>query len=289
MTRTVTDDLGTGVRVPDDPARLVSLVPNVSEVLWWWHRADRIVAVTDYCVAPPRAFDHAARIRGTKNPDVAAIIDLAPDLVIANEEENRPLDVERLRDAGAPVYVTKVRTVADAARSLEQLGEAVGAAAPATQLAAALHRALDGAARRGARRRVVCPIWRDGAGKGADETWWVLGRDTFAADLLRVAGFDVAPRPEDLGAPTPEEDRYPRYHLDDLAAVDPDAVLLPDEPYRFTRQDAEVFADWRAVVRHLDGTALVWWGPRTPSAIADLDRLRRSLQRRCRSNSGAAQ
>jgi len=282
MTRTVTDDLGTAVHVPDVPSRLVSLVPNLSEVLWWWHLADRIVAVTDYCVAPPRAFRQAARVRGTKNPDVDAIAALTPDLVVANEEENRPLDVERLRAAGVPVYVTKVRTVADAAHSLERLGEAVGVGASATQLSAALHRALDGAGRRGERQRVVCPIWRDGAAKGADETWWVVGRDTFAADLLRVAGFDVGPRPEEVGAPADAEDRYPRYYLDDLAAIDPDAVLLPDEPYRFTREDAGVFAAWRAVVRHLDGTALVWWGPRTPSAIADLDQLRRSLQRRRR-------
>ncbi len=274
----VHDDLGSDVEVPADPDRLVSLVPNLSEVLWWWQRADRLVGVTEYCVAPPRAFDGARRLRGTKNVDVAAIIDLQPDLVVANEEENRPADVERLREAGLEVYVTRVRTVKDAAASLMALGEAVGAAKPGEQLAASLFRAMEGAGHRGPRLRAVCPIWRDGAHRGEDETWWVLGRDTYAADLLAVCGFDVVPGPSEPG-----EQRYPRFGLEQLEAADPDVVLLPDEPYLFTRDDAKVFARWRATTRHLDGTALVWWGPRTPNAIGDLDRLRRSLLRSRRS------
>ncbi len=275
--RPVVDDLGTTVTVPHRPARLVSLVPNLSEVLWWWHLADRLVGVTEYCVAPPRAFDHAHRVRGTKNPDVGAIVDLAPDLVVANEEENRELDVQRLRAAGVAVYVTRVRGVHDAADSLERLGAALGLGTAGERLAATIRRAANGVGGRGPRLSAVCPIWRDGPAKGDDETWWVLGRDTFAADLLATCGFDVVP-----ALAGPEEDRYPRYPLTALAEADPGAVLLPDEPYAFTAMDAEVFAHWRASVRHLDGTALVWWGPRTPAALGDLDRLRRSIARRLR-------
>lgn len=278
--RTVVDDLGTSVTLPRDPQRLVSLVPSLSEVLWWWHLADRIVGVTEYCIAPPRAFEGAQRLRGTKNADVSTIIDLAPDLVVANEEENREVDVHRLRDAGVAVYVTKVRTLQGAATSLSRLGEAVGVGGAGEGLAAALRRAHDRAGQQGPRLQVVCPIWRDGAAKGDDETWWVIGRDTYAADLLAVAGFDVVPAsvpqdPADAG-----ESRYPRFTLRELAEADPDVVLLPDEPYAFTRRDAAEFGDWPAAVRHLDGTALVWWGPRTPDAIGDLDRLRRSIARR---------
>lgn len=275
--RTVVDDLGTELTVPERPGRIVSLVPSISEVLWWWHLADRIVGVTDYCVAPPRAFEGARRLRGTKNVDVGGTIDLAPDLVVANEEENREVDVRRLRDAGIAVHVTKVRTVDDAAASLARLGDAVGVGDAGARLAATLHRASDGAGQRGPRLRAVCPIWRDGPGKGEDETWWVVGRDTYAADLLAVAGFDVLPSPADGEE---GESRYPRFTLPELAAAEPDVILLPDEPYVFTRADAAEFSDWPAAVRLLDGTALVWWGPRTPDAIGDLDRLRRSIARR---------
>lgn len=270
--RTVVDDLGTEVQVPEHPQRLVSLVPNLSETLWWWHLTDRLVAVTDHCVAPPRAFDHAVRVRGTKNPDVATIIDLVPDLVVANEEENRELDVRRLREAGIAVYVTRVRTVRDAAEALGALGAALGVAAAGKGLQHALLRALD--QRRPAARplRTICPIWRDGDHRGADETWWLVGGDTFAGDLLTRCGFSPA-------IPDIADGRYPRLRLGALADADPDAVLLPDEPYAFAPTDAEVFANWRARVRHLDGTALTWWGPRTPHALGDLSRSARQLAR----------
>jgi len=272
----VVDDLGERVTVLGAPHRIVSLVPNLSEVLWWWGLADDVVAVTDYCVAPPRSFSSAARIRGTKNPDVRRIIDLAPDLVVANEEENRERDVRRLREAGIPVYVTRVRGVHDAARSFERLGEVVGQHAAGVRLAAALRRACASTTTHGPRLEAICPIWRDGAQRGDDETWWVVGRDTFAADLLSTAGFDVRTA-TDAGDAVPQ--RYPRAHLSTLAAIDPDVVLLPDEPYAFQADDVEVFTTWRAAVRALDGTALTWWGPRTPTAIGDLDRLRRQLGR----------
>ena len=276
-TRVVVDDLGAEVAVPARPERIVSLVPSLSEVLWWWHLADRIVGVTQYCVAPPRAFTSARRLRGTKNAHVDGTIELEPDLVVANEEENREGDVRRLRDAGVAVYVTRVRTVEDAAISLARLGDAVGVGKAGEQLAASLRRATDVAAGGGPRLRAVCPIWRDGPAKGDDETWWVVGRDTYAADLLAVCGFDVVPDPGEAG-----ESRYPRFPLGELAVAEPEAVLLPDEPYAFSHDDAAVFGDWPAAVRHLDGTALVWWGPRTPDAIGDLDRLRRSIARRAR-------
>lgn len=280
--REVSDDLGRVISVPADPRRLVSLVPSLSETLWWWHLADRLVAVTDYCVAPPSAFDDAVRVRGTKNPDVERIVGLAPDVVIANEEENRHVDVARLEAAGIAVYVTRVRTVSDAADTLAGLGDVLGRPAAGLGLRQSLLRALDQARLPEVALRCLCPIWRDGQHRGAAESWWLVGGDTFAGDLLARSGF--APASADLAA-----SRYPRHRLDELARLDPDVVLLPDEPYAFGQADAEVFASWRARVRYLDGTALSWWGPRTPDAIGDLARLARQLAgRRSRSSTGAS-
>ena len=247
----VVDDLGTSVSVPDEPARIVSLVPNLSEVLAAWGLAERTVAVTDWCVAPVGAFAHASRIRGPKNPDVAAIVRLAPDVVVANEEENRELDVRRLRDAGLSVYVTRVRTVADAAATLQGLGQALGVAAAGTALAEELHRA--GPQRPAGRAAVsaMCPIWRD--------PWMVVGRDTFAGDLLTRAGARVWHPPGDA--------RYPRIDLEDARSAGVDVVLLPDEPYAFGERDRAVFAGWGCRVYLIDGAGLTWWGPRTPAAI----------------------
>lgn len=263
MSPTVTDDLGTPVPVRAEPGRIVSLVPSLSETLWWFRAADRVVGVTDYCVAPPHGFPGAARVRGTKNVDVEAVIDLEPDVVLANKEENRQIDVDRLRGAGVPVYVTAPTSVDEAAESLVGVGEVVGAAAAGKGLAQAIRRAL-GVLPETVPLRAICPVWRD--------PWMVLGRGTYAGDLLGRCGFEVA-----TGA---DDDRYPKTDLEQMRGLDAEVVLLPDEPYAFGDQDREVFADWPARVRTIDGTALTWWGPRTPHALAEFTRLARSIHRR---------
>jgi ABC-type Fe3+-hydroxamate transport system substrate-binding protein len=256
----VEDDLGAEVEVPRRPRRLVSLVPNLSETLWWWGLADHLVGVTEWCVAPPEAFVRAVRVRGTKNPDLEAVVSLAPDLVIANEEENRELDVRRLRQAGVPVYVTRVRTVHDAADALQRLGAVVGAADPGRQLAASLRRAVSSPSPPRA-VPAACAVWRD--------PWIWVGRDTFAGALLAAAGAHVV-----------HAERYPAEELEQVRAAAPDLVLLPDEPYRFGADDLTAFNGWTTRVRRIDGAALTWWGPRTPMAVAELSRLVRTVRRR---------
>jgi ABC-type Fe3+-hydroxamate transport system substrate-binding protein len=264
----VTDDLGQPVGVAPQPRRLVSLVPNVSELLWSWGFADRLVGVTEWCVAPPDGFPEARRVRGTKNPDLAAIVALAPDLVIANEEENRAHDVERLRAAGLPVHVTKVRSLAALSGSLSRLAVALGAPTAGASLLAAIAQARAALTPRTGRPKVACAVWRDAPGEGGpDEGWWVLGRDTYGADLLTTVGLEVVP-----SAPA---GRYPRCTFADLLALAPELVLLPDEPYAFGESDAEELAHAGIDARLVDGTALWWWGPRTPRAITQLASLTR--------------
>lgn len=261
------DDLGAPVPLTGVPERLVSLVPNVSELLWWWRLEHRVVGVTDWCVAPPRAFDAARRVRGTKNPDLAAIRALTPDLVVADQEENRAIDVDRLRAAGLAVHVTRVRRLADLAGTFERLGTALGVADAAQGTVTAIAGATAGTPPTRPVRAVV-GVWREPRGGG----WWVLGADTYGASLLTAAGFRVLP--DDPSG------RYPVLPLDDIVALAPDVVLLPDEPYPFGPDDAEELRGRGLRVRQVDGTGLWWWGPRTPTAVGDLRRLARHLRRR---------
>ena len=98
----VTDARGVSVGLPDRVERVVSLVPSLTEWLVVAGVGERLVGVTDWCAEPAGALDGLARVRGTKNPDLTAIRGLAPDLVVANAEENRKLDVQRLRPVGWP-------------------------------------------------------------------------------------------------------------------------------------------------------------------------------------------
>ena len=237
--RTPRDDLGATVPVARTAQRVVSLVPSLTESVAAT-RADALVGATDWCTHP--AGLDVTRVRGTKNPDVAKIVALEPDLVLANQEENRELDVRRLRAAGVPVWVTVIETVPQALTSLTRLfEEALGWGRPAW-LSSAI--ALWDRPVPDVRARVAVPVWRD--------PWMVVGRDTFAGDLLRRLGYD--------NVFADHADRYPKVEPADLDRPGVDLVLLPDEPYVFTADDGpEVFQTVPTAL--VSGRLITWYGP----------------------------
>ncbi|MFJ9432358.1 helical backbone metal receptor [Streptomyces sp. NPDC101490] len=237
--------------------RVVSLVPSLTEAVAVTVPGV-LVGATDWCVRP--AGLDVARVGGTKNPDVPAILALRPDLVLANEEENRAPDLAALRAAGTDVLVTEIRTLAHALDELARVLAACGS--PRSP------RWLDEAAAAWAAvvpeepRTAVVPVWR--------RPWMVLGRDTFAGDLLARLGV------RNLYADHPE--RYPQVPLDALRATAPDLVVLPDEPYRFTREDGpEAFPGTPAAL--VDGRMLTWYGPSLAEAPGELARALRAARR----------
>ncbi len=244
------DDLGTPVELARPPRRVVSLVPSLTEALAVTV-PDRLVGATDWCTHP--ADLDVARVRGTKNPDRAAITALAPDLVIANREENRQLDVQRLRDAGVPVWVTVIESLDEALGSMRRLlTEVLDAGEPEWLRTAA---AEWGRPAPEPPLRVAVPIWRD--------PWMVVGRRTFAGDVLARLGL--------RNAFADDEQRYPRLELDALRAHELALVLLPDEPYVFTADDGpEAFPGVRSVL--VSGRDLTWYGPSLATARARLER-----------------
>ena len=255
MPRTLADDLGHPVPLPAVVARVVSLVPSLTEALAVTC-PDRLVGATDWCTHPADlGVRGVGRVRGTKNPDLGAVAALRPDLVVANKEENRELDVRRMREAGIRVWVTDIETVPEAVASMRRLfREVLGEAADPVWLAEA-EEAWCGPVPP-ASARVVVPVWRD--------PWMVVGRPTFTADLLARAGFAVST----AGVPG----RYPAVDL--VALDDPsvaDLVLLPDEPYVFSEADGpEAFS--RLPTRLVSGRLLTWYGPALLDARISLDR-----------------
>ncbi len=255
------------------PRRIVSLVPSLTELLFALGAGDALVAATRYCTDPPERVARLPKVRGTKNPDVGAIVALRPDLVVMNAEENRRDDFVALRDAGLAVLVTEPKSVDDGIALVAELGAAVGRAELGRQLADAQRAGVDAVrvAARGA-TAYFCPIWR--------KPWMAFNADTYAHDVLRTAGGRnvVADR----------AGRYPEVTLDEIAAAAPAIVLLPDEPYRFTTRDLPALAPLATVpdlaclatperagdrVRFVDGKALSWYGLRIADAVATFARL----------------
>lgn len=243
------DDLGTTVPLNTAPQRIVSLVPSLTEALAVDHRA-QIIAATEWCTHP--ADLAAERIRGTKNPDTAKIIKLEPDLVVANKEENRELDVRRLREAGVQVWVTDIESIDQSFSSMRRLWtEGLKSKVPNWLIEA---EEVWAAPARTSGQRVACCIWRD--------PWMVVGRDTFTGDMLSRLGFEHVFASADK--------RYPAVDLGELDQLDLDLVVLPDEPYVFTPSDGpEAFT--RTPTALCSGRALTWFGPSMVSARAHLE------------------
>lgn len=274
---------------PGTPERIVSLVPSLSEAIEALGLGDRLVGVTEYCVHPAGAFASLPKVGGTKDADVDAIAGTRPDLVIANQEENTARVVRALAERGIDVWVTYPRTVREGAELLAEIAD-LGAsgearAACVAPCLAAVERAEARRAAGGPRPSVFCPIWCD--------PWMTIGRDTYIHDMLALCGGEnlfggadgsregaAADGPGAIDAVRGRADRrYPIVDLEAVLALDPEVILLPDEPYRFDATDAERLraTDCRAArsgrVHLIDGSLVSWYGPRIAEAIQVLARI----------------
>jgi ABC-type Fe3+-hydroxamate transport system substrate-binding protein len=246
--------------------RIVSLVPSVTESLFSLGLGERIVAITDWCVHPKDRVSGLPRVGGARNPSVARILELAPDLVIAHREELPARSVAALRDAAVDVWVVDPRTVPDAVALLRELAD-LGADPQAME---AVVRPVEEAVRsaqaqRPARGpRIFCPIWK--------RPWTTVGGDTYTSSLLELCGgINVF---ADFG-----DRRFPIVEIEQIVAAAPEVILLPSEPYDFGPRDAlelgalALPAARAGRIHFIDGTLVSWYGPRIEPAIATIRNL----------------
>ena len=224
--------------------KVISLVPSATETLVALGVPP--VACTRFCDLPG-----VATVGGTKNPDVEAIIALQPDLVVVNDEENRIEDAHALAAAGLTLHSMSPRSVADVGRAVDALCDALGLP----------HAQVHPPARVPLCARAFVATWR--------RPYMTMNADTYGSSLLAWIGIDNV----FAEAPT----RYPEVTLADAAARDPELVLLPDEPYRFSARHVPELQEAMpgARVQLVDGRDLFWWGIRTPAAAARLAALTR--------------
>lgn len=287
-TLSVVDDLGRELRLVAPPARIVSLVPSDTYNLVRLGGRARLVGRTRYCTEPTGMLDEIPEVGGTKDVDVAAVVALRPDVVLANREENTKKIVLELEAAGLKVLVAFPRTVVAGAGHVARLARLLGAEGETKPVVAAAYAALREADAFAASvaepLRAFVPIWMDPLMTAND--------DTFLSDVLRLCGATNVfrgrarryPLAADVGRAAAMDDaevgdrdtRYPRVTLDEVRALEPDVILLPDEPYAFGAKEVELFGDLGVPasrsgrVRLCSGKDLLWPGLRTLEGLATL-------------------
>jgi ABC-type Fe3+-hydroxamate transport system substrate-binding protein len=259
--------------------RVVSLCPSLTELVFALGRGDTLVGRTRFCHHPADSVGAVERVGGTKNPKLARIVALGPDLVLMNEEENRREDAEALAAAGVPLHVSFPKDAPGTAAMVRDIGRVLGAAEAAEGIAADVERRTAAVrARAAARRAAGAPpvrwaylIWR--------RPWMAVRDDTFVSALLDQAGGENV----FAGAGA----RYPEVEAATLGAADPDLVLLSSEPFPFAAEHADELAAAAGLPRDrfvlADGELLSWHGARTADGVdyaeALLDRARRGSGR----------
>ena len=267
----LTDDLGRTLLFPHPPQRVVSLVPSDTYSVVALGAGDRLVGRTTWC-----EHGDAPTVGGTKDVDVEAVLALAPQLVIANQEENTRTALEALA-ARVPVLVSLPRRVEQGVAHLARLARILGI--ESTPVARELIRRGYQIAEGGEpRRRAFVPIWMD--------PLMTINADTFGSDVLAHAGVANAfgdrlrlyPLAADLGKSSPQDAggrdvRYPRVTLAEVTARGADLIVLPDEPHAFSEADEALLhaaLPTSRVVR-VSGKDLFWYGAWTIDALARLE------------------
>ena len=282
----IDDDMKRALTFGVAPKRVVSLVPSDTFSVAAIGCGAALVGRTDYCELPAEVAARVPSVGGTKNPRVEAILDLSPDLVIANQEENTKKDLEAIAQRGVKVFVCFPKRAADGIAHLARLArifrvESDPAVRDLLRRGYAAIREAEEARAAKPPVRTFCPIWM--------KPLMTINGATFISDMLGLAGAVNVfadrerkyPLAADIGrsAPLAVEDaagrdiRYPRVTLEEVTARAPELVLLPDEPHPFSEEDAEVFraldipAAKRAAVVRTSGKDLCWYGAQTVDGL----------------------
>jgi len=251
--------------------RIVSLCPSLTELVFDLGRGADLVGITTFCVHPKAGVGVVENVGGTKTPKVERIIELAPDIVLLNNEENRKEDAERLAQAGLNCHTSMPRDAADTAEMVRSIGAALQRPAEAERIALDIETRAERIRRAAAGQREVrwaYLIWR--------KPWMTVNADTFVDGILRLAGgVNVF---GDL------EPRYPEIEIDAFEAARPDLILLCTEPFLFKEEHIEELTKVTGLssesILIADGELLSWHGSRTPRGLDYAEELIKTARRR---------
>lgn len=256
--RTVYDDLGRPVLVVDKPARIVSLAPSVTEMLFAIGAGNRVIGDTTYCDYPPEAKE-ITKIGDTEHPSLERIISLKPDLVVGSTASELEQFEERLSALKIPVYTCQSGSLSGLLESIRKLGDVTGSTTAAQGLADSLKARIDNVRQRVSglsRPRVLIVINSD--------PLMTAGGHTFLTDLITAAGGQ--------SITADQESDYPRFSLETAVAREPEVILLQAGGAPLPDQLQSTPAVRSGKVFHIDDAVLLRPGPRIVDGLEQIAR-----------------
>jgi ABC-type Fe3+-hydroxamate transport system substrate-binding protein len=268
--RELTDALGTRHQVAGAQARIVSLVPSITELLFDLDLAPQIVGRTGFCIHPKDRVKRVAKVGGTKSIETGRIKRLAPTHLIVNIDENPRATVEMLAQFVPHVIVTHPLEPRDNLVLYRLLGGIFSREEQAEELCRRFEHGYGAAVSATSglpRRRVLYLIWKS--------PWMTVARDTYISRILATVGWDTY---EAKGTA-----RYPTLNLTPERLKDVDVVLLSSEPYSFRERHCVELLDMlptgsRTRVALIDGSMTSWYGSRAIQGMTYLRDFRRNLR-----------
>lgn len=255
------DQIGDEIEIPQQPNRIVSLVPSQTELLYDLGLGERVLGITKFCIHPDVWYQSKARIGGTKDIDIAKIKSLNPDLIIGSKEENTLKDIKLLRKI-APVWMSDVNDLEDSIEMIQCVGDICGVSQKATEISKKIIENFNSISSKLRGKSFLYFIWK--------KPYMVVAKDTFINSILtnQLGLINVMEN----------ESRYPNIELNDIAK-EPDLIFLSTEPFPFKEKHVlemnAVFPNSKVVL--VDGEYFSWYGSRLIEAPAYFDKLSEDL------------
>ncbi|MGB9852791.1 MAG: ABC transporter substrate-binding protein [Candidatus Kapaibacteriota bacterium] len=255
----VSDQIGNKIELKRKPKRIVSLVPSLTETIFDLGMGEYLVGATRFCVEPKGLVEKVPKVGGTKKINIEFILDLQPDIVIANKEENDKEQVENLQKF-VPVWVSNVIAIEDSFDLIQKLGEIFGKFETAKDILEKIKTKIEVFSKQIRdsayfSKKVLYFIWK--------KPYMVVGKDTFINSMLNLCSLN------NLGTTIFSNSRYPVVAKDELTQLTPDLVYLSTEPYPFSEKHLTEFKELfpNSEIRVVRGDYFSWYGSRILKAI----------------------
>jgi ABC-type Fe3+-hydroxamate transport system substrate-binding protein len=266
---TVRDMLGRPVTLPAPPARIVSLVPSVTEIVFSLGAQDRLVGRTDFCDHPP-AVRGKPSVGGMVNPNLETLVALKPDLVIGTDEGNREETFGQLERLRIPTYLVHANRIAETVDLIARVGELTGRRADVPRLTGEMLARVEAVRRAVApfpRPRVLYVLWPD--------PLIVPGRASMLTELIEIAGG--------VSITASDADAYPRFSLEAAVTRAPEVIILADHSTGASTAGRAAPEKWQRLMsvpairagrlHSADLSVLHRYGPRVPDGLETLARM----------------